>query len=229
MFLIIVLLLTGVIWISAGCNRHSRYRVLSTLFDGVPVPEQVAAGQAVPQGEFGHEEMGQEGGVIPANIRYRHPATGTESECVLCHGNPRSLVIPGKDMCLQCHKKVKEKRKFIHGPAVLDCIICHDPHEGKSEDLLRTMGNDLCYTCHYRKDKEDAFKTEAHKESKGESFICLNCHDPHGGQDKFFVRTKVQIEQSNILEKNIRGMPNPATEIQDEISGQENIETDIKP
>ena len=81
----------------------------------------------------------------------------------------------------------------------------------------------------YLKDKEDAFKTEAHKESKGESFICLNCHDPHGGQDKFFVRTKVQIEQSNILEKNIRGMPNPATEIQDEISGQENIETDIKP
>ena len=221
LFVLVVFLL-----VIMGCNRHARYQVLNTFFDGVPHPDDVSVAEEVAAFEMSEEEQIRLGRMRPIKIRYRHPSAGAEGECALCHGDTKALVIPGKDMCVKCHTQVKEKKSFIHGPAVLDCIVCHDPHESKVKALLKVLGNELCFACHYRYNREDAYKAEAHQKVEGEEFLCLDCHDPHGGNDKFFVKDVVRvpkkiIEEETIEEKTALEGDMPLREI-----NQKNIDTD---
>ena len=203
-FCVTLLVLLGFLWLLTGCNQHARYQVLHTLFDGVPHPDDVRRGEAADL-EAPLDEQVRLRKLRPLTIRYRHPSGGSAAgECSLCHGDTKALVIPGKDMCVKCHTHVKEKWSFIHGPAVLDCIVCHDPHESKVRSLLKVMGNELCFACHYRQNREDAYKAEAHEEVEGKEFLCLDCHDPHGGNDRFFVKEVVRVSEKNVEDETFR-------------------------
>jgi predicted CXXCH cytochrome family protein len=209
-----------------GCNRHARYQVLNTFFDGVPHPDEVSVAKEAGDIEMSEEEQIRLRRMRPIKIRYRHPSAGAEGECAFCHGDTKALVIPGKDMCVKCHTQVKEKKAFIHGPAVLDCIVCHDPHESKVKALLKVMGNELCFACHYRKNREDAYKAEAHKEVEGEEFLCLACHDPHGGNDRFFVKDAARMPKKIVEEETIQSEPSPEGDMPIEEIEQETTDTD---
>jgi len=189
------------LWMLTGCNKYTRHKVLTTVFDGVPHPddlmEEVTALEETPFED-------QEGRLAVLPVRYTHPSAGTEGGCALCHGPPKDLIIPGKDMCVRCHAHVREKKPFIHGPAVLDCIVCHEPHESKTQSLLKIIGNELCFECHYRQNRDDAYKTEEHRDTEDREFVCLACHDPHGGKDRFFVKEDVVVYKKDIRDGTIQ-------------------------
>ena len=221
-----LIVLLASLWTLMGCNSHARYSVLNTLFDGVPHPDEVLKREEAAALEAPLDEKDRLRKLRPLVIRYRHPSAGALGECSLCHGDTKALVIPGKDMCVKCHSHVKEKRSFIHGPAVLDCIVCHDPHESKARSLLKVTGNELCFACHYRHDREDAYKADAHKEVEGKEFLCLDCHDPHGGNDRFFVKEVVRVSGKTIEETAITGNPSLEEEIQSKEQDQEGLDPD---
>ncbi|MFB3815070.1 MAG: cytochrome c3 family protein [Terriglobales bacterium] len=59
-------------------------------------------------------------------------------------------------LCLQCHadKSAAEIKGRVHGPAVRDCLKCHDPHTSDNKNqLLRpaagaSKDDNLCLKCH---------------------------------------------------------------------------------
>jgi len=59
-------------------------------------------------------------------------------------------------LCLQCHsdKDAAQIKGHVHGPAVRDCVKCHDPHtsDNKNQLLKPTSGgtktDNLCLQCH---------------------------------------------------------------------------------
>jgi len=181
----ILLLILAPVWMLTGCNKYTRYNVLTAVFDGVPHPDDLTEEVTALEDVSIRDE---ERRLAALPVRYTHPSAGTEGGCALCHGPPKAMVIPGKDMCVRCHAHVTEKKPFIHGPAVLDCIVCHEPHESKTKSLLKIIGNELCFECHYRQNREDAYETEEHRDIEEVDYVCLACHDPHGGKDRFFVK-----------------------------------------
>ena len=188
-----------------GCNKYTRYRVLRVVFDGVPHPDEELKARETDVLKAAVERADQQRRAPSLQIRYTHPSAGAAGNCSLCHGTLQNLIIPGKDMCVRCHVRVREQFPFLHGPAVLDCIVCHDPHESKIKSLLKIIGNELCFECHYRKDKEEAFKAEAHKEYRDKKFVCLACHDPHGGKDRFFVKEGTPAPPEAVQEESAPG------------------------
>ncbi|MEI6128410.1 MAG: cytochrome c3 family protein [Pseudomonadota bacterium] len=176
------LLLLIALCCAAGCDKYTRYRTLNFFFDGVPHPDAQARAE--------QEALLKSGSGPLAKIKYKHPASGKADECSICHGSRFNVGSLPRDMCLQCHTAIKKNRSFIHGPAAIDCIACHDIHESETKTLLRKTGNTLCFQCHYRIDKGLITKIEAHKDFKEDASQCLSCHDPHGGSDRFFIKNK---------------------------------------
>lgn len=170
-----------------GCDKYTRYRVLNLLFDGAPHPDEPIKKEEPASVKTAKVEQPKrvELPPPPPPPRYTHPPAEGKDDCSYCHGPLNRIVVPPKDMCLKCHKHLKESRPFIHEPAVVDCIVCHDPHESQLKTLLRKIGNSLCFDCH---DKESVVKAEPHKDLKDDELICLSCHDPHGGKDQFFLK-----------------------------------------
>ncbi len=79
------------------------------------------------------------------------------ADCTDCH-NPHASGQPGLpktdavNICLGCHTEIAElaKKKVHHQPAFeQSCSICHTPHGGNNEHLLRVSSpNALCLECH---------------------------------------------------------------------------------
>ena len=183
-FVIFFLLFTSLL-ILTGCDKYARYRALNFFFDGVPHPDEPQKKEEPASVETAKTEKPKRGDLAPETPRYKHPAAEAKDDCSFCHGPMNQMGLPPKDMCLKCHEHLKENRPFMHGPAVVDCIVCHNVHESQTKTLLRKIGNPLCFDCH---EKEGVQKAEAHNELKEEELVCLSCHDPHGGKDKFFLK-----------------------------------------
>ena len=182
---VILFLLFTCLSILTGCDKYSRYRVLNFFFDGVPHSDEPQKKEEEGPVKTAKEKQSERAEPISAPTKYKHPPAEGKDDCSFCHGPMKRMVLPPKDMCLKCHDHLKENRPFIHGPAAVDCIVCHNVHESQTKTLLRKVGNILCFDCH---DKEGVQKAEPHKELKEEELVCLSCHDPHGGKDKFFLK-----------------------------------------
>ena len=220
----VLFILVAPLGMLTGCNKYSRYKVLTVVFDGVPHPDDITQ-EVTTLEDVSLEDREARLAALPS--RYTHPSAGTEGGCALCHGPPKDLVIPGKDMCVRCHAHVTEKKSFIHGPAVLDCIVCHEPHESKTKSLLKIIGNDLCFECHYRQNREDAYKTEEHRVREEIAFVCLACHDPHGGQDRFFIKEEMVVYTNDLRNGMLQEeVTEEKTVIQDRVLQHENQEND---
>jgi predicted CXXCH cytochrome family protein len=108
-----------------------------------------------------------------------------EKNCITCHNphgsNNYSLMQPGT--CYMCHENYNEKYTVLHGPvAVGHCAECHLPHNTGIEKLLVRSGRELCLRCH------DAQKIMTNQNHEGtEEAFCTDCHNPHGGTDKFML------------------------------------------
>jgi predicted CXXCH cytochrome family protein len=180
----ICVLLFVVLWMLMGCDKYSRYRVLNLFFDGVPHPDEPPKKEVSAPVKTAKAEQQEKTNLPSAPTKYIHPAAEGKDDCSFCHGSMKNVVMPPRDICLKCHEHLKENRPFIHEPAAADCMACHNPHESSTKTLLTKTGNPLCFDCHSRQDVE---KAEVHGGLKADE-LCLSCHDPHGGKDRFLLR-----------------------------------------
>ena len=169
----------------AACAGKNRYEVLSFFFDGVPQPGAIPAGDTrAVSGD------GIPAAVVPTAAPERfYPHTPyKQNRCEGCHNaDSGQLVQPIKDgLCLICHVRLLEGKAFLHAPvAVGDCGLCHHPHGSPFPSLLLKDPIKTCLQCH---DSEELSPGPHHAQS---SRACHECHDPHGEQDRFFIKGDV--------------------------------------
>jgi len=166
-----------------ACTPSIRYKILSTLFDGVPNPyEKKEVVQDTTRGNVS-QRMAQLSRKVEPQYVFHPPYQ--EKECASCHvieeGN--RLVEKMPDLCSTCHDPIQEEYSKLHGPVASgQCTTCHNPHMAKFPKLLKREGKDLCLYCH---DSKRLYKTETHAELQEAN--CQECHNPHGGLDKYFL------------------------------------------
>jgi len=112
--------------------------------------------------------------------------SGDESDCISCH-NPHgsenhSLLQQGA--CASCHGIFNAQYAVLHGPvASNNCSACHVPHRIGTKGLLVRKGRELCLNCH---DASDVLKKVYHLDMLDSGVAsCTDCHNPHGGDDKY--------------------------------------------
>lgn len=91
--------------------------------------------------------------------------------------------------CARCHKSILGRR-FAHGPVGVGmCSMCHAKEQpgGKHHTFAQAKEQpELCLSCHetLRKKVETSKVPHAAIASGG----CTSCHDPHGSDDRFFLK-----------------------------------------
>lgn len=191
--------------LSAGCDRHTKHKVLTFFFTGVPPLEgEQNTASASTQGKTGKHAP-----VVTAFIHGPKAA----GQCYQCHETSNSLqfkgtggkplrsfgksrrtgitgrlVTPLKDLCTECHtsksaESVYMKELWLHGPVASgNCTACHDPHSSSYEYmLLEGRSPDLCTRCHTG---EFMLITEDHTASSE----CVSCHNAHMGKNRFLLK-----------------------------------------
>ncbi|WP_225897365.1 cytochrome c3 family protein [Desulfuromonas sp. AOP6] len=169
-----------------GCDPGTRHRVLSTVFDGVPAPpnpDDICA----DYGDTKKSTALQGEGEGPAVTGSNHKPY-TEKRCSDCHAQSKTenggLIHPRQELCLVCHDTIISGT-FVHGPvAVGDCLACHLPHSSSNLFLLRQQPEKICQSCH----REERLAATMHQKVSDRSMACGDCHDPHSGQARYFLR-----------------------------------------
>lgn len=172
----------GILW--GGCSLERDYEILSRFFDGVPrpvTPEAASAQAAIPDGTTPPR-------TVSAHSAYR------ERRCSECHGEHVSFGVVARGfgeltqaVCRECHAEVSAGF-HVHGPvAIGECLACHQPHYSSFPGLLVGDAQPLCLSCH---GMEYPSATPGSPHADG-SRTCLDCHDPHGGADPYFLRPSV--------------------------------------
>ena len=187
--LVVVTTTIAAVLITVACSRESRHQVLVYLYDGVPPLNAAHVGPASGP----EEEATRVAGVDPSVAKskkdiYTHPLYW-ESRCGSCHtAGGRLLRTVREGLCSSCHfQKPSEKKKHLHGPAATnDCLVCHRYHRSKNEKILVADAQTLCSHCHAT---EELTPDKHHKTMDKER--CVDCHNPHGGEDRFFLRPGV--------------------------------------
>jgi predicted CXXCH cytochrome family protein len=104
------------------------------------------------------------------------------SECHDPHGEENAYLLKSGS-CYRCHDDFSKSYTYLHGPVAAGfCNSCHATHLSESEHKLVLQGSDLCLKCHQ---KERILKIDSHEIST--DFNCLECHNPHGGADRFIL------------------------------------------
>ncbi len=178
--------------VGVACAAATRYRVLSFLFDGVPVPGEEGLTEAAPADvpeapDEGEEEKPGRRRVARADPIKLHPPY-QRYECGRCHSMTNRLIAstPQEGMCKQCHEDIPGDLRYVHGPvAVNDCLFCHHHHGDRYPKQLRDEPTAICLRCH---DRLDLSEGSHHDEQAGET--CIDCHHAHGLDNRFFLKKR---------------------------------------
>jgi predicted CXXCH cytochrome family protein len=160
---------------------------MSTIFDGVPrLPpaEQYCKEyhqRALAEETEAEKQKALEGEKAQASV---HPPYA-EKRCDDCHdkNTDSGFVVAAKDLCNVCHPDFI-KGAYSHGPAAVgSCLACHAPHNSQYQSLLKKPIGELCENCH----QEKRLAMKLHDTVKSKKMVCTDCHNPHGGNNRFFL------------------------------------------
>jgi predicted CXXCH cytochrome family protein len=177
-----------VIGILCGCDPLTTYKVTSTIFDGVPrmpPPEQYCreyherALSEEREAEQKKKRLSEQAGIKSVHPPY------AEKRCNDCHdkNTDSGFVAPTKELCFVCHPDFL-KGSFSHGPAAVgDCLKCHLPHDSPNPKLVKLKNGEMCALCH----REKRLSEGLHAKSISRGMSCTECHNPHGGNNQFFL------------------------------------------
>ncbi len=173
-------------------EEQTSYKLLSFLFDGVPVPASMQDSTIISVDSTMVESARQDSGKTamgslrhkPKKIEYYYHKPYQQRQCNDCHssGSGQSLVMPLDQLCGKCHGQFMSPHKYVHGPvAVGQCLVCHHPHSALYPKLTIKPGNDLCLQCH-----NNLKRTKVHSNILNDA--CIDCHSPHySDSSKFFL------------------------------------------
>ena len=177
----------GMLILLCGCDPLTRYKVTSTIFDGVPsMPpadqycRDYHEKMLVTEAEAEKQEMlAQE--KADESV---HPPYAAKS-CNDCHdkNTDSGFVVPVRELCNVCHPDFL-KGSFAHGPAAAGaCTMCHLPHNSRYASLLKKPKNEICVSCH----KEKRLAQGLHTSVTENNMVCTDCHNPHAGNNRYFL------------------------------------------
>jgi len=172
--------------VAAACSETTKYRVFSFFLDGVPPPGQPppnAAAEPAPK----QESEGDQAPQPPLRVKqyYAH-APYRDNRCGGCHDIETGQMVKSvaEGLCLSCHDALVKDIRYLHGPvAVNGCTLCHHHHSSPYPKLLLADPTETCLGCH---DRDDLTTGEHHAALDRQS--CVECHDPHGEADRFFLK-----------------------------------------
>ena len=196
--------------ILSGCDRRSRYRLVTTVFTGVPPYDEYYAEDK--ENGSGKEEATASGG--PRT--YDHPVWAA-SLCNSCHENvspeqvdmnvtsregsitdsaisPPALKLPPEKLCIaSCHidktpRRAIRENLWLHTPAAQGkCLECHAPHQSSNPFHLKQSKKELCVSCH----KPDTLSPIGHLDNMPDrdelAQSCTSCHNVHMGTDNLLL------------------------------------------
>ncbi|QWV92410.1 cytochrome C [Geomonas oryzisoli] len=184
-------LLVAILLFLGGCDPVARHQFLVTFFDDVPVLpplEQYCSDAEERQVQAAKARAaGREVQQAAAPTNSSHPPYA-EKRCNDCHQAEKTsvsgLIKPKSELCFMCHPKIL-KHAFAHGPAAEgECLGCHLPHEANYPSLLVREPSKLCEKCH----SEKRLAAAMHDKIKSASVVCIDCHDPHSGTSRYFLK-----------------------------------------
>ena len=180
-FLLVVLIIIGL----ERCTPSKKYVILSTIFDGVPLPDTVfplAFTDSLTAQDDSVRIAGRLAGQKP-EMRVHPPFR--DRQCSMCHQDfSKKLQKPLPALCFQCHEPFWNEHDKLHGPVISGhCIKCHNPHWTDKDKLLLRAGQDICFECH----KQDAILANPKHEVIGKR-NCTDCHSPHGGSNNYMLK-----------------------------------------
>lgn len=209
LLLIICLASISLVFLS-GCDRYTRYKVLTFFFTGVPSPDGSTPAQK-SEAEVRAEVRKQKRKEAERVPSYAHGPFAS-GQCNQCHATSSSatfrrgvreasgiagtekggvsarLILPLEELCIDCHadKSVDVaygKGFWVHGPVSRGiCTACHSPHQSPYPFmLLNGDSRFMCARCHAK-----GFITETEDHMKDQE--CTTCHNPHIGKDRFLLK-----------------------------------------
>jgi predicted CXXCH cytochrome family protein len=177
-----------VMLVMCACDPLTVHKVTTTIFDGVPsMPPADQYCQEYHQVAQTREREATLS-LLQANqgsSESQHPPY-TEKRCNDCHNKntDSGFVTPIEQLCVHCHKGFPTGQ-FLHGPAAVGaCSKCHLPHNSSNPSLLSKPKAQLCITCH----TEARVAEGMHAKVTATGMFCTDCHDPHGGNNHYFLR-----------------------------------------
>ncbi|MEK7328413.1 MAG: cytochrome c3 family protein [Chloroflexota bacterium] len=197
----LVMLAAWVLSNGLACSQTTRRHVLSFFFDGVPEVGQVSGARmdsrTSPTRTSGVPAVEPRPAALP--MRYYAHTPYRENRCQGCHDPTSGQLIRSvsEGLCLTCHSKLTADARFVHGPvAVDDCTACHHFHGAPFPNQLLVDPVATCLNCH---DREDLSGGDHHQSAPTPLSVgatrqaddqrsCVNCHNPHGGSDRFFLK-----------------------------------------
>ncbi len=202
-FMIVTMISIFFIISTTGCDRHTRYKVLTFFFTGVPPIDGTASEEVTDNTTLEKKEK------TPGPVAVFIHGPYASEQCDLCHvvqsdkpktaekyagGFPRlqdlpsALLLPKNEICTECHdtkdyQSAYKEDLWIHGPVSSGmCTNCHHHHASQHNYmLLKEKTVDLCSQCHTGGFILDS--TE-HTEDKD----CIECHNAHVGKDRFLLK-----------------------------------------
>lgn len=195
----------------SGCDKHTKHKVLTFFFTGVPPLEEKKKDATAETKVAGAEEEKKKTGVT-REVRFFAHGPKAANECFQCHDTSGSitfrksfqsktqtaslkqsaisgrLVAPLEKLCIECHTAKSAQSAYtnglsMHGPlATGSCTFCHNPHQSRFQYMLiKEKTWNLCTECH---STGYLAETEEHKKGKD----CILCHNPHFGKNSFLLK-----------------------------------------